>query len=151
MAGLTPHPRLALLHERFPSEASAIKLSGYVAPSESGSIKLSPSPSSLQEYVEIAQDDVLYSEQHSELGVAELFIDPAAVVSVVSVRRFPLAAAPRRPDEAPGDATRPKSCVNQRIDQCKRDPMVGDARFCDSDEARHLFDILCGVFGPPPK
>ena len=147
MARLSPHPRLVLLTERFSDETAAINLRGFIAPSAKGTVRLSPSPSSLSEYIEIPEKALLHSEQDED-GATELFIEPTALVSVVSVQKLPLQSALRLRDGGP-DAGPEKSCLEKRIEKCKSDPTVGNKTFCDSAEGKRVFQLLCDLFGDP--
>jgi hypothetical protein len=136
-----------LLHDRFPDQARSVNLSGFIAPSPDSTIRLSPSPSSLDEYIDIPESAVLHAEQ-DESGVAELFIDPAAELRIVSVRRHSLPALARLINQSDGEEPA-KSCVDKRIEKCKTDPMVGNKSFCESAQGRRTFQLLCDLFGDP--
>jgi hypothetical protein len=153
MKELKPHPRLSMLHERFGGQASAITLSGFVGPSSTGIVRLFPTPS-VSDCIEVPETAILHFEQDDISGLTELFVDPSVIVTVVSTRKVPLVAlALRQQDDRPdgGDngGGSVKSCLEKRIEKCKSDPTVHDKTFCDSEKGKHVFQLLCDLFGEP--
>jgi len=138
-----------MLHEQYGSSASAITLRGFVGPSAEGSVRLFPTPNG-GDCVEIPESAILHFEQTDVSGSTELFIEPPVIVTVVSTRKVPLVAlALRQQDGGPGDAGPEKTCLEKRIENCKSDPDVKDKAFCDSEEGKRVFRLLCDLFGDP--
>jgi len=153
MKDLKVHPRLAMLSERFGGKAAAFVLSGFVAPSPDETVRLYPHPNS-DTYIEIAQEAVLHFEQDQESYLTALFVDPAAIVSMGTIRKAPLMAMALRTDDRPdggGGGGGSKTCVEKRIEKCKSDPDVHNKEFCDSDEFKSLAGSLCRIFGDPAE
>lgn len=151
MKKLKPHPRLKKLDERFGSNASAIALSGFVGPSPEGVVRLFSTPSG-GECVDVPQAAILDFEQADESSPTELFVDPSAIVTIVSTAKVPIVAlALRVKDGGPGDGGVGKSCLDKRIESCKKDPTVKNKDFCDSKEGKQLFKFLCDQFGDPKE
>lgn len=143
------HPRLVMLDERFGSHASALTLSGFVGPSAEGVVRIFSTPNG-GECIEISESAIVHYEQPDASGPTELFIEPSAMVTVVSTRKVPIVAlALRRQDGGPGDAGPEKTCVEKRIEKCKSDPLVKDKSFCDSETAKSQFQLFCDLFGDP--
>ena len=148
MEGLKPHPRLVTLHERFGDRTSAITLRGFVGPSAEGVVRLYPTPN-VGEYMEIPETAIVHFEQSDVSDTTQLFVEPSAIVTLVSVRAVPLIASALRPvgTQQPGGTT----CLEKRIDSCKRDPTIQNKAYCDSDEAKRMFRFFCDVIGNPPN
>jgi hypothetical protein len=136
-----------------------VTLSGYIAPGTPGSIRLSPSPSSLSQYIDIPQPAILHAEQNEESGVATLFVDPTAVLefhsrrcaswNAIRAESLSTMVATLQTQQPDGGGQKPKSCVEKRIEKCKSDPTVSDKSFCDSEDGKRVFKIICDLFGDP--
>jgi len=133
MAKPIPHPKLSQRSERFGSGASAIVVSGFIAPSSDETVRVCPALSG-GEYLEIPEGAVLDFEQDMESGVTKLFIDPSAVVTVGFSQKRPVISLAMQ-QRLPPFPTGQKTCVQAYIDSCKSDPTVSNKAYCDSPEA----------------
>ncbi len=144
------HPQLAKLHDQLGRHPGAVALSGYVGPSSDGYVRVYPS-ADLSTFVEIPEAAVLHHEQEDEEAETELYIDPLAVVTVTSTQSVPLIVlALRQADDTPDGGDGEKSCLETRIEKCKRDPMR-NPEFCDSERGKRLLQLLCDLLGDPPQ
>ncbi len=147
MPKITPHPKLVSLGQKPPNDA--IPFSGFVAPSRDGVVRLCEDLTGSR-YIDFREKDVIDSAQDEGTGQTELLINPFSIVTVVSAVKAPLLStlARSRPDGESPDGGTGKTCVEKRIEKCKNDP-ERNPTFCDSEEARNLFNLLCSVFGAP--
>lgn len=127
-------------------KSNALTLSGFVGPSAEGLVRLFSTPNG-QECLEIPETAILHYDQDDASGPTKLSIDPSVTVTVITTRKVPLMALARRL-KADGGGTG-TSCIDKRIERCKSDPDVHNKAYCDSEEARRLFDFFCGVLGNP--
>ncbi len=136
-----------MLNERFGGRANALTLSGFVGPSAEGVVRIFPTPNG-GEYIDIPESAIVHYEQPDVSGPTELFMEPNVIVTVVSVRKVPILALALQQDGGP-DGGGEKTCVEKRIEKCKSDPTVADKSFCDSEKGKHVFQLLCDLFGDP--
>lgn len=148
MEKLTVHPRLAMRQERFGSNGSAFSLTGYIGPAPAGLVRLFSTPNT-GEYIELPESAVVHAEQDSATLQVELLVNPMTILTAVSVAKMPLAALARQQQGGGPDAGTPKTCLEKRVEKCKNDPTVSNKAFCDSESGKHVFQLLCDLFGDP--
>ncbi len=139
------HPVLDALEKQRSEHKPTFVLRGFVAPAPRGSVGLSPDLS-LAARIEVHGDDIVRCDEDPDSGMTTLFIAPSAIVTAVAVRQLPIATAARDNKPGGGSGSTVSDCVEKKIKECKSDPMRADKTFCDTKDAKDLYETLCKIF-----
>lgn len=146
MKDLKKNLDITRLQER--ASKSSIALSGFIGESPKGVIRLFQG-SDISQYIDIAESDIDEFDQNSDSGITHLYLKSSAIVDVVSTRKVPASIVVFL-DNAPDGGTE-KTCLQKRIDNCKKDPLVHDKSTCDNEKYQGTLQLLCDLFGDPAE